>query len=1105
MVLATWQEREEFIAAYEAARKPGADSDLKDFLPPADHPLRREVLVELIRIELEQSSQRGQVPSVDSFMTRFPELADDREGLARIAFEEYRQHCLHGNTVRPEDYAQRYGIVTTDWPRPTAREDEAIGPTNGLSSQRRGSIVDAARSFRQLLAEHGTANGSVLQAWRASYGGPAEHADLLFHWHASNPPRAAEVADALATMPEVGHQFAGFELLQELGRGAFGRVFLALQTDLAHRYVVLKVSARAPGEPEVLARLQHTNVVPIYSVHRQGPLQGVCMPYFGGTTLADIDARLGHVQGVPVTGQFLVEALGQRHHPLPTEAGTTPQRGTLLPATGPAGNGALPTSHGHTEATLEMLGGLSYVDAVLWLTARLADGLAHAHERGIVHSDLKPANVLVTDEGQPMLLDFNLAVDTTRHIEGRKAFIGGTLPYMAPEHLESFRGGPARADQRSDLYSLGVILYRLLTRRHPFPQAGGTLSAVLPGMIEQRRTVPAVRRWNRAVTPAIEAIVQHCLQPDPVRRYQSARGLQEDIERHLQNLPLRHAPNPSLLERLAKWKRRHPRLTSTTSIAAVAVVALATIATAAWVSVSDLQADVERLAQQQAVQSAADTWQQFSKDARAAQLDVYARIGERDHLERGLAHCRDALARYHVLDNPQWREQPAVVLLSDDARGQLPLQVADVLLLLAHGTTRLVTDATRQQDAAREALRLNELAETCFVKDAVPRVVWEERSKLQALLGKETEAKDLAGKAQALPLTTAQENYWRGADLFLAARYQQAIERLDQAVRLDPKHFRAWFLLATCHYYAGRYGEAAHIYGTCIALEPNVFWPWNNRGLAYAQLKQPARALADFSKAIELKPDYVDAYMNRGLARQDLKQVREAVDDLTKALALQGAPTRVYFMRAKAWDQLGDKARANQDREEGLRHQPADELSWVTRGWARMANDLPAALADFDKALELNPRSKDALLNKTYVLAERWPTKSAEEKRERTLEAAALYDRLVGFYPDFVRARSERGVMLARLGKRTAALADAQEALKRDTSPAVLYQVACIYALTVKEEPNDRVEAFRLLFLALRQGYGYDFLESDTDLIPIREFPEYKRLVAGARALRGGK
>ena len=101
------------------------------------------------------------------------------------------------------------------------------------------------------------------------------------------------------------------------------------------------------------------------------------------------------------------------------------------------------------------------------MASRLADGLAHAHERGILHRDLKPANILMTDEGQPMLLDFNLSEDSEVR-PGAAAAVGGTLPYMAPEHLEALRGG-ASPDARSDLYSLGVILYELLTVRRPFP------------------------------------------------------------------------------------------------------------------------------------------------------------------------------------------------------------------------------------------------------------------------------------------------------------------------------------------------------------------------------------------------------------------------------------------------------------------------------------------------------------------------------------------------------------------------------------------------------------------------------------------------------------
>src|SRR5205807_5897719 len=99
---------------------------------------------------------------------------------------------------------------------------------------------------------------------------------------------AKRLADVLAGMPAAGTDLFGFKILAEIGRGAFGRVYLARQRDLASRYVALKVSPDILGESQTLAQLQHTNIVPIYSVHRASPFQAVCMPYFGSTTLADL-------------------------------------------------------------------------------------------------------------------------------------------------------------------------------------------------------------------------------------------------------------------------------------------------------------------------------------------------------------------------------------------------------------------------------------------------------------------------------------------------------------------------------------------------------------------------------------------------------------------------------------------------------------------------------------------------------------------------------------------------------------------------------------------------------------------------------------------------
>src|SRR5262249_852255 len=153
------------------------------------------------------------------------------------------------------------------------------------------------------------------------------------------------------------------------------------------------------------------------------------------------------------------------------------------------------------------------------------------------------------------LLDFNLSARERRPAGEPTARVGGTLPYMAPEHLDALRGGAQAVDARSDLYSLGVILFELLTGRHPFPRTRDAGPGALdPLTAEPRPPPPRLRPHNPAVSPAVESAVRHCLEPDPARRYQSARQLQEDLQRHLDHLPLAHAPEPSPRERLAKWK-----------------------------------------------------------------------------------------------------------------------------------------------------------------------------------------------------------------------------------------------------------------------------------------------------------------------------------------------------------------------------------------------------------------------------------------------------------------------------------------------------------------------------------------------------------------------
>src|SRR5262249_36508166 len=180
---------------------------------------------------------------------------------------------------------------------------------------------------------------------------------------------------------------------------------------------------------------------------------------------------------------------------------------------------------------------------------------------------------------------------------------------------------------------------------------------------------------------------------------------------------------------------------------------------------------------------------------------------------------------------------------------------------------------------------------------------------------------------------------------------------------------------------------------------------------------------------------------------------------------------------------------------EGLRREPKDEHSWVARGLFRLnaKRDVAGAVADFKKALELNPRFVQAWQNIANALG---------DAKDGLEEAIAAETRALKLEPDYAFAWSGRGVLLARQGKRAKAHADATQALKLDTEPATLYQVAGIYALTSRQHPKDRDRAFELLSAALRKGFGHDLLKDDPDLNPLREDPEFRRLEQAAEALQ---
>jgi serine/threonine protein kinase/Tfp pilus assembly protein PilF len=1045
-----WAELDSYVEAFERRQARAGDADLADYLPAPDHPLYPAVLRELIRADLEYHWEAGQPKRVEDYLARFPELGRDAAGLGEVAFEEYRLRRQAGEPALPAEYRGRLRIDPSDWPvLPTGSDSAPVPPPASLEQVAAAYLENCARP-----AQNGSAQG--LAEALSSLPQAQAPAAVLLDLHHADPDEAQRLAKALTSLPAEGLDFLGFHLLYELGRGAFSRVFLATQQDLADRPVALKITGLRGGEARSLARLQHTNIVPIHSVHRAHPFQALCMPYFGATTLADVIRALRQLPCLPSGASWLVQVLHQ---------------------------GADPVPPGHPVGCLAAV---SYVDAVLELACQLVAGLSHAHERGILHQDLKPANILLSDEGRPMLLDFNLARDSRLQTSAAAAYLGGTLPYMAPEHLAAFRSGQALVDARGDIYALGLILYELLAGRYPFPLPASAEAAEL-SRLETRRTgpPPALRRWNPNVSPALEAIVRRCLEPQADHRYQTASELREDLERQRAHLPLRHTPEPSLRERARKWGRRHPRLTSSYMVGFVAALFLLGLGGLyLW--------SQHRLAHSEA----RHTLRQFQDELRQSRLLLSAPTPDPGERREGIALARRALQRYRVLEDGNRRTAPAAAGLDPEDLDQLGDDLGELLMLLARAEG-LEADALprspRRADLLRQALDQNQQAETCLREGTNRRAVWLQRALLLYRSGQEREARTWLDKATALPLRTARDYYLAASEKMAQGDFRPARDYLRQARQLAPQDAVIHYALGICHAALGNPARAIACFDTTLALGPAFHGCYYHRGRAHLERHEYQAALADFNQSLEHRPAYLPARIDRVLALAGLKKYKDAIAEATEILATGEAPTRLYFMRAEFRDQAGDRQGARRDRAKGLRRRPADELSWVARGVARLPADPRGALADFKAALQLNPRSSVALQDAAHVLA---------EYLGRTPKAIAMLDRVLALNPEDAEARAGRGVLHARLGQRASALEDARAVLQGDAPAATRYQVAGIYALTSRTNPGDRAQALRLLAGALRGGHGLDLVAGDRDLDPIRELPQFRRLVAAAQTLQ---
>ena len=324
--------------------------------------------------------------------------------------------------------------------------------------------------------------------------------------------------------PVLGDRILRFWLHEELGRGTFARVYLATQAGLGNRQVVLKVASRGSQEAELLGKLKHANIVPIHSVEFDDSrnLTCLCMPFLGRSTLCDVLDRAFENGHSPESAQVIIDAA--RQHGTSTDE----------------------YDAGHTRKSA--LNKESYEDGVLRLLEQMAHGLCHAHDQRILHADLKPSNVLVTNSGDAKLLDFNLSLDQVTSQDA----LGGTLPYMSPEQISAtvLEDKQVKIDARSDIFSFGVIAFELLNGHTPFDNDVHRASARSTADEVLARQHAGVS-WPQSsrINSSFKALIDRCLAVDPDNRPESAAELVDLLRRQQKRSP-----------RFSRWTVKRRRL-----------------------------------------------------------------------------------------------------------------------------------------------------------------------------------------------------------------------------------------------------------------------------------------------------------------------------------------------------------------------------------------------------------------------------------------------------------------------------------------------------------------------------------------------------------------
>jgi eukaryotic-like serine/threonine-protein kinase len=836
---------------------------------------------------------------------------------------------------------------------------------------------EQASSLSRLFALHGVFSSSTLREWTG-----------------------------LAGLPSSGDEIGPYQLLRELGRGAFARVFLAEQSDLDDRLVVLKVSTRATAEPRLLARASHVHIVEVlrHAVADDGALHLVCMPFLGGATLASVLEERRRLGRRPRSGLDLLGDLDRVSAP-------------EYPSTEMVG------------PTREVLAGLSHAQAMAWIVARLAEALDHAHQRGVEHGDLKPSNILLTAGANPLLLDFNLSVDWRDAGPDDPAIeLGGTLAYMAPERLEAIAEGgrdrpPKAADlHRADLYALGLLLLEALTGQVPeVPRRRTRSPRELVGTLARlRRNLPDSlgSGSDRSIPPALRSILSRCLAPDPIDRYARGNELAEDLDRWRSDRPLAFAEESRSSDLSRKVRLRRAPL-----IALGLTMAVALIATSlASIVLQGTQRD-QALAKYLTIIDRADS-------------GVFGfRQGQwrGDEMGDPVELASHQLARYDVLTDPNWRARDDIRALPDREHDDLEAWLFEQILRYA----RALGDAPESPESWKRGLAL--------LDRTLDQIQSEPLQAQRLLLLERLKQPDRHRNDREVPrLPRWMDAYLAG----VAAEPLHAREAMGlylEALKDRPELFWGHYRTALVACRINEYDEASRHLRICSGRSPgnpalhaqlaSVLY-FASRDMLDGFKHDPlGEALLECDRSVRLDPDFAPAYRIRAMILRATRQSEsfEADVDRFAAISRRTGPASALNLRLRLMFSSGSNSQPLSDAGQSVARQilqaNPDDRDTRTKLAAVLARDgrTLEAIGEYDRVLEGDPDRLEARYRRAEQLF-KLDRPLAIEEFTRLIDHPR-FEEIFSFLPSSLLAYHYVAINLMERGKIAEALEVAERSL----------------------------------------------------------------------------